>query len=47
MRPHPLSVLVTSSLTEQESEATLSALKLDTVDFLAKSKADIVEGMQH
>jgi two-component system, chemotaxis family, protein-glutamate methylesterase/glutaminase len=41
MRLHPLPVLMVSTLTEKGSEATLRALELGAIDFIAKPKIDI------
>ncbi len=46
MRLRPMPVLMISSLTERGSEATLRALELGAVDFLAKPKLGISEGMR-
>ena len=45
MRLRPMPVLMISSLTERGSEAALRALELGAVDFLAKPKLGISEGM--
>ena len=46
MRLRPMPVLMISSVTEQGSEAALRALELGAVDYLAKPKTGIVDGMQ-
>jgi two-component system chemotaxis response regulator CheB len=46
MRLRPLPVLMISSLTERCSEAALRALELGAVDFLAKPKLGISDGMR-
>jgi two-component system chemotaxis response regulator CheB len=46
MRLHPMPVLMISSLTERGSDAALRSLELGAVDFLAKPKLGIVEGIQ-
>ena len=46
MRLRPMPVLMISSLTEHGSDAALRALELGAVDFLAKPKLDIVQGIQ-
>lgn len=46
MRLHPMPVLMISSLTERGSEAALRALELGAVDFLAKPRLGISEGMR-
>ena len=46
MRGHPMPVLMISSLTEPGSEATFRAMELGAVDFVAKPKLGIREGMQ-
>jgi len=46
MRLRPMPVLMISSLTEKGSEAALRALELGAVDFLAKPKLGISEGMR-
>lgn len=43
---HPMPVVMISSLTERGSEATFRALELGAVDFVAKPKLGIREGMQ-
>ena len=46
MRLHPMPVLMISALTERGSEAALRSLELGAVDFLAKPKLSVAEGMQ-
>ncbi|MNM88247.1 Chemotaxis response regulator protein-glutamate methylesterase of group 2 operon [compost metagenome] len=46
MKGRPTPVLMISSLTERGSEATLRALELGAVDFIAKPKLGIADGMQ-
>ena len=46
MRLRPIPVLMISSLTERGSEAALRALELGAVDFLAKPKLGISDGMR-
>ena len=46
MRLRPMPVLMISSLTERGSEAALRALELGAVDFLAKPKLGISDGMR-
>lgn len=46
MRLNPLPVVMVSSLTEKGAEATLRALALGAVDFVAKPRANLREGMQ-
>jgi two-component system chemotaxis response regulator CheB len=46
MHGHPMPVVMISSLTERDSEATFRALELGAVDFVAKPKLGIREGMQ-
>ena len=41
MRLHPLPVLMVSTLTEKGSTATLRALELGAIDFIAKPKLDV------
>jgi len=45
MRLRPMPVLMVSSLTERGSEATLRALELGAVDFVAKPKLGIADGL--
>lgn len=46
MRLRPMPVLMISTLTEKGSEVTLRALELGAVDFIAKPKIDIANGLQ-
>lgn len=46
MRLRPMPVLMISTLTERGSVAALRALELGAVDFLAKPKLGVLEGMQ-
>ncbi|MGH8600544.1 MAG: protein-glutamate methylesterase/protein-glutamine glutaminase, partial [Burkholderiales bacterium] len=46
MRLRPMPVLMVSTLTERGSEATLRALELGAIDFIAKPKLDIARGLQ-
>lgn len=46
MKGRPTPVLMISSLTEKGSEATLRALELGAIDFIAKPRLGIAEGMQ-
>jgi len=46
MRLHPMPVVMVSSLTESGSNITFTALELGAVDFVAKPKIDIAQGMQ-
>jgi len=45
MRLRPMPVVMVSTLTERGSETTLRALELGAVDFVAKPKIDIVNGL--
>ncbi len=45
MRAKPTPVVMISTLTEQGSEATFKAMELGAVDFVAKPKVGVVEGM--
>ena len=44
MRGHPMPVVMISSLTERGAEATLRALSLGAVDYIAKPKLDVSNG---
>src|SRR5271154_5914402 len=44
MRLRPMPVVMLSTLTERGSEATMRALELGAVDFIAKPKLDIARG---
>ena len=46
MRGHPMPVVMVSSLTEAGCQTTLRALELGAVDFIAKPKVDLREGME-
>jgi two-component system chemotaxis response regulator CheB len=46
MRGHPMPVVMVSSLTEAGCQTTLRALELGAVDFIAKPKIDLREGME-
>lgn len=46
MRLRPMPVLMISTLTERGSEVALRSLELGAVDFLAKPKLGVVDGMQ-
>ena len=46
MRGHPMPVVMVSSLTEAGCQTTLRALELGAVDFVAKPKIDLREGME-
>ncbi|MEZ0231335.1 MAG: chemotaxis response regulator protein-glutamate methylesterase [Methylophilaceae bacterium] len=46
MRLRPMPVVMVSTLTERGSEITMKALELGAVDFLAKPKLAIAEGMR-
>lgn len=46
MRLRPMPVVMVSSLTEQGAEATLRALELGAVDFVAKPKIGIADGLR-
>jgi two-component system chemotaxis response regulator CheB len=46
MRLRPMPVVMISSLTEKGAEITLQALELGAVDFVAKPKIDVAQGMQ-
>ena len=45
MRLRPMPVVMISSLTEAGADITLQALELGAVDFVAKPKMDIAQGM--
>ena len=47
MRLRPMPVVMVSTLTEKGSEVTLRALELGAVDFVAKPRIDIANGIQH
>lgn len=46
MRLHPLPVVMISSLTEQGADITFEALEAGAIDFVAKPKIDVKEGLQ-
>lgn len=46
MRLHPMPVVMVSSLTEKGGELTLKALELGAVDYVAKPRDNMREGMQ-
>jgi two-component system chemotaxis response regulator CheB len=46
MRLRPMPVVMVSTLTERGSEITLRALELGAIDFVAKPKLDIANGMR-
>lgn len=46
MRLRPMPVVMISTLTEKGADATLDALQLGAVDFVAKPKVDVVNGLQ-
>jgi two-component system chemotaxis response regulator CheB len=46
MRLRPMPVVMVSSLTEQGADVTLRALELGAVDFVAKPKLDVAEGLK-
>ena len=46
MRGHPMPVIMVSSLTEVGCQTTLRALELGAVDFVAKPKVDLRDGME-
>lgn len=45
MRLRPMPVVMVSSLTQQGAEVTLRALELGAVDFVAKPKLDVAQGL--
>lgn len=45
MRLRPMPVLMISSLTQEGAEATLQALELGAVDYIAKPKVDLQQGL--
>ncbi len=45
MRLRPMPVVMVSSLTEKGAEVTLNALELGAIDFVAKPKVGVVEGL--
>lgn len=46
MRLRPMPVVMVSTLTEQGAEVTLRALELGAIDFVAKPKLDVAEGLK-
>lgn len=46
MRLRPMPVVMVSTLTERGAEVTLRALELGAVDFVAKPRADVTDGLQ-
>lgn len=46
MRLRPMPVVMVSTLTEQGAEVTLRALEFGAVDFVAKPKLDVAEGLR-
>jgi two-component system chemotaxis response regulator CheB len=46
MRLRPMPVVMVSTLTEQGAEVTLRALEFGAVDFVAKPKLDVAEGLK-
>ena len=46
MRLHPLPVIMVSSLTEKGADITLQALEIGAVDFVAKPKIDVKQGLK-
>ncbi len=46
MRLRPIPVVMISSLTEQGADVTLQALELGAVDFVAKPKLDVKQGLE-
>ncbi len=46
MRLHPLPVVMISSLTEKGAEITLEALEIGAVDFVAKPRIDVKDGLE-
>ncbi len=46
MRLRPMPVVMISSLTEKGAEATLQALELGAIDFVAKPKVGVAEGLE-
>lgn len=47
MKARPTPVVMVSTLTEKGAEATLQAMELGAVDFLAKPKVDIASGIEN
>ncbi|MDJ0738221.1 MAG: chemotaxis response regulator protein-glutamate methylesterase [Gammaproteobacteria bacterium] len=46
MRLRPMPVVMVSTLTEQGADVTLRALELGAIDFVAKPKLDVAEGLK-
>lgn len=46
MRLHPMPVIMVSSLTEKGADITLQALEIGAIDFVAKPKLDVKQGLQ-
>ena len=46
MRLRPMPVVMVSSLTEPGAEVTLTALELGAIDFVAKPKLDVAQGLE-
>ena len=46
MRAHPTPVIMISTLTEQGADATLRAMELGAVDYLAKPKLGVAQGIE-
>ncbi len=46
MRLRPMPVVMVSTLTERGADVTLRALELGAVDFVAKPRADVTDGLQ-
>lgn len=46
MRLHPMPVIMVSSLTEKGADITLQALEIGAIDFIAKPKLDVKQGLQ-
>lgn len=47
MKAQPTPVIMISTLTEERADATLRALELGAVDFIAKPKVGVVSGIEH
>lgn len=47
MKAQPTPVIMISTLTEERADATLRALELGAVDFMAKPKVGVVSGIEH
>jgi len=47
MRLHPMPVIMVSSLTEKGADITLQALEIGAIDFVAKPKLDVKQGLQN